>query len=42
MKIICLRQPLDKLLQELNDYSENDLVLKLVYDLQKEVILYGL
>ena len=32
MKIRYLRQPLVKFLQQLNDYSENDLVFKLVDD----------
>jgi len=45
-----LRQPFVKLLQQLNDYSENDLVLQLVIDFlasryasltTKVVILYG-
>jgi len=50
VKIRCLRQPPVKFLQQLNDYSENDLVLKLVGDFlasryasltTKRVILYG-
>jgi len=32
MKIRYLRQPCVKFLQQLNDYRENDLVLKLVHD----------
>jgi len=48
--ITYLRQPPVKLLQQLNDYSENDFILKLVDDFlasryasltRKVVILYG-